>query len=448
MIFYFSRFFALLITHLLFWLLGASSLFGQFTWQLLSSSPQNGQKQDDIFMFSPQYGFCVNGSGRIFRTYDGGQTFTKVLDQPGTYFRCIAFRDSLHGFAGNIGPDYFPNVTDAQTLYRTTDGGSTWSAVTEISGPSPKGLCALQVVTPQVIVAAGRVGSPTHLLRSTDGGLTWTSQSLGSQIQMITDVYFSHPDTGFVFGGTNGNVQLSKAKILRTTDGGATWQAVYTGSRTFELCWKAHFPNAETGFVTLLSYAPNSPARFVGKTTDGGLSWQELPFTDNGNKAFGVGFLDENTGWVGCDNSIYETLDGGATWTAKNVGQYVNKIRILKTADKNYAFGIGVRAYKMQQATVATVEPLTKSVDWQVFPNPGFDSITFSYELAQPSGVILEITDTQGRSVVRQVAGQQGPGPYQQTITTNTLAEGVYFARLMISGVSHAKTIVKLANKP
>ncbi|MFZ4473730.1 MAG: WD40/YVTN/BNR-like repeat-containing protein, partial [Saprospiraceae bacterium] len=92
-------------------------LQAQYTWQLLSQSPQNGQKQDDIFMLSPQLGYAVNGSGRIFRTTDGGLGFTKLLDQPGTYFRCIGFTDSLHGFAGNIGTNYFPGVTDQTPLY-------------------------------------------------------------------------------------------------------------------------------------------------------------------------------------------------------------------------------------------------------------------------------------------------------------------------------------------
>jgi photosystem II stability/assembly factor-like uncharacterized protein len=432
----------------LFALLLPAVLSAQYTWQTLSASPQNGQKQDDIFMLSPQYGFCVNGSGRIFRTLNGGQTFQKVADQPGTYFRCIAFRDSLHGFAGNIGPNYFPNVTDANPLYRTDDGGNTWSVVSDISGPAPTGLCALQIVSPQVIVAGGRVGGPTHFLRSTDGGATWASQSLAAHISMVTDVYFSSPDTGYVFGGTNANVQFSKAKIIRTTDGGATWQAVYTGSRTFELCWKAHFPTAATGYVTLLSYAPNSPARFVGKTSDGGLTWQELPFTDNGNKAFGMGFLDENTGWVGCDNSIYETLDGGTTWVAKNVGQYVNKIRVLRTPQADYAFGMGVRAYKMTQLVVSATEPSATVGDWKVFPNPAFDSISFEYFLEKNAEVILEITDSQGRMVFSQHMGQQAQGQQKQTLPLQALPEGAYLARLNVGGIQAAKTIVKLNNRP
>lgn len=115
-------------------------LTAQYNWELLPQSPQNGQKQDDVFFLSPALGWSVNGSGRIYKTRDGGATWTKMLDQPGTYFRCIGFLDSLHGFAGNIGMDYFPNVSDATPLYRTDDGGVSWKPVTSISGDTPTGL--------------------------------------------------------------------------------------------------------------------------------------------------------------------------------------------------------------------------------------------------------------------------------------------------------------------
>ena len=321
-------------------------LTAQYNWELLPQSPQNGQKQDDVFFLSPALGWSVNGSGRIYKTRDGGATWTKMLDQPGTYFRCIGFLDSLHGFAGNIGMDYFPNVSDATPLYRTDDGGVSWKPVTSISGDTPTGLCAIQIVTPKVIVAGGRVGSPTHLMRSADGGATWASQSLGNQISMITDLYFSSPDTGFVFGGTDANIQLANAVILRTVDAGKTWTKVYQSTRPFEIIWKAHFPTPSTGYATLLSYAPNTLERFIAKTTDGGITWNDVPLVSNGAKVFSVGFLTENTGWVGCDQSIYETNDGGRSWTPENVGQYVNKIRVLRDT----AYGIGVRIYKMTPA--------------------------------------------------------------------------------------------------
>jgi hypothetical protein len=420
----------------------------QYTWQLLSQSPQNGQKQDDIFMLSPQMGYAVNGSGRIFRTTDGGLSFTKLLDQPGTYFRCIGFTDSLHGFAGNIGTNYFPGVTDQTPLYETQDGGASWAAVTNINGPIPVGLCAINIVNQQIIYAAGRVGSPAFLLKTTNGGANWQSTDLSPYISMITDVWFPSADTGFIFGGTDPNVQFSKAKIIQTTDGGLNWTAVYEGTRTFELCWKAHFPSKQTGYVTLLSYVPNLPARFIGKTVDGGKTWTELPFTNNGNKAFGVGFLDDQTGWVGCDNSLYETKDGGQNWTVKNVGQYINKIRILKTPEKNLAFGIGTRIWRMVQSLVSIEEKVeAPELSIKVYPNPSFDTLSVEYTLEKKAKAVLQLYDTNGKNAL-QFAAEPAEGIQVQKLATHDLPAGAYVLVLLVNGIRQAETVVLLGAKP
>ena len=423
-------------------------LQAQYTWQLLSQSPQNGQKQDDIFMLSPQLGYAVNGSGRIFRTTDGGLSFTKLLDQPGTYFRCIGFTDSLHGFAGNIGTNYFPGVTDQTPLYETKDGGASWAAVTTIDGPVPVGLCAINIVNQQIIYAAGRVGGPAFLLKTSNGGASWQSTDLSAFISMVTDVWFPSADTGFVFGGTDPNVQFSKAKIIQTTDGGQSWTVVYEGTRTFELCWKAHFPSTQTGYVTLLSYVPNLPARFIAKTVDGGKTWTDLPFTNNGNKAFGIGFLDENIGWVGCDNSLYETQDGGQNWTVKNVGQYINKIRVLKTPEKNLAFGIGTRIWRMVQSLVSIDEKVgTSEQPIKVYPNPAFDSLSVAYTLEKKAKVGLQLFDTQG-TLTLQHAAEQEAGLQTQRLNTHDLPAGAYVLVLLVNGVRQAETVVLLGTKP
>lgn len=430
-------------------LLQISSLSAQYNWQVLTQSPQNGQKQDDVFFLNPSLGWSVNGSGRIFKTTDGGQNWTKMLDKPGTYFRCIGFLDSLRGFAGNIGTNYFPNVSDTTPLYRTADGGTSWEPVTAISGETPVGLCAIQVVSPQVIYAGGRVGGPTHLMKSTDGGTTWESQNLSEHIAMLTDLYFSSPDTGFVFGGTDANIQLAHAKILRTTDGGATWTTVYESSRPFEIIWKAHFPVPGTAYATLLSYAPNTLERFVVKSTDGGLNWTELPLVNNGSKSFGIGFLDADTGWVGCEQSIYETKDGGATWSAKNVGQYVNKIRVINTPEQKVAYGIGVRIYKMTE-TVGTTSQVNAGYVrvFRAYPNPASDSLTVEYHLEEPSTVTFRLTDSKGKIVFETAPEEKKAFRQTETFTTGQLLSGTYFLTVKTTGQILAQTTIVIQQKP
>jgi photosystem II stability/assembly factor-like uncharacterized protein len=382
---------------LVFWFHTLTFCFGQYNWQLLSSSPQNGQKQDDVFFLNEKQGWSVNGSGRIYRTKNGGTSWTKVTDKPGTYFRCIGFLDSLNGFAGNIGPNYFPGVTDNQPLYKTSDGGLNWTAVSTISGPAPTGLCAIQIIDSLNIVAGGRVGSPVHLLKSADKGQTWTSIDMSSECEMIVDVHFFSPDTGFVFCGTNSNVQFSSASVLYTTDGGLSFTKVFESSRNFELCWKASFPSRNVGYFTILSYAPNSTQRFIAKTTDGGLTWTENQFANNGNKAFGIGFLNDSTGWVGTDQGGWQTTNGGETWTTKNIGQFANKIRVLPNGT---AFAIGLRIYKLNRVVSGNETIISqKNEEFRAYPNPTSGILMLEMNSKKAGPVKIELIDLNGKKV-------------------------------------------------
>jgi photosystem II stability/assembly factor-like uncharacterized protein len=317
-------------------------------------------KQDDVFFLDAQRGFYVNGLGRIFRTTDGGNAWLRVHDTPGTYFRAIAMRDETTGFAGNIGIEYFPGVTDTRPLYRTRDGGSVWEPVNDPAVLAMRGVCAIDILHEPFINAghlehravvhvAGRVGGPAQLLRSVDGGETWRSLSLPPEARMILDVKFLDAQRGLVFSGTDSAVESSNALILRTEDGGETWATVYRSTRPFEITWKGAFPTPDVGFATIQSYDPD-PAksrRYVVRSTDGGRTWTEILLADDAElREFGIGFLDAQHGWVGTTKGGFETRDGGATWHPVNLGRYVNKIRVVSTPFGPLAFAVGADVYR------------------------------------------------------------------------------------------------------
>lgn len=329
------------------------------TWQKLQTEPYKG-KQDDIHFTDADHGWYVNGAGKIFATADGGKTWTLQLEQPGTYFRTVGFIDAENGFAGNIGIDYFPGVTDTRPLYRTRDGGKTWGAVESLTGEQVKGLCAIDVLhnrfvnagkldTRVVIHAGGRVGGPATLLRSLDGGDHWKIIDMTPHTAMILDVKFFDAMNGVVFGASDSDVEKSHARIVRTQDGGVTWKTVYESKRPFEITWKGSFPSAKVGYATVQSYDPDPAVtqRYVVKTTDGGRSWKELPLVDDAKvREFGIGFRDERIGWIGTSTTGFQTVDGGKSWTPVEMGRAVNKIRVLPTGTGFVAYAIGVDVYK------------------------------------------------------------------------------------------------------
>jgi photosystem II stability/assembly factor-like uncharacterized protein/esterase/lipase len=330
----------------------------EFIWQKTNSEAYKG-KQDDVFFINENTGWYGNGKGKLYHTKNAGQNWELVNEKPGTFIRCLAFTDSLHGFIGNVGTDYFPNVTDTTAMYETFDAGKTWKAVTNISGPNPKGLCAIDIyknikinagnpATENIIRAAGRVGSPAFLMTSYNNGKSWKSENMEKYCAAIFDIHFISADTGFICAASDADVEKCNAVILKTTDAGKSWKKVYQSARPFELTWKCSFPTHKIGYVTLQNYNPDSTVseRFVLKTQDAGETWSEIPLTNNHKvREFGVGFIDANTGFVGSTAGGFQTTNGGLTWQKADFGMYTNKFRILTSSKTVY--GIGDAVYKM-----------------------------------------------------------------------------------------------------
>jgi photosystem II stability/assembly factor-like uncharacterized protein len=333
-------------------------------WQVSPTESFPG-KQDDLYFSSPTRGFYGNGAGKIFRTDDAGRSWQNVMEQPGTFVRAIGFLDDQRGFAGNLGPDAFPGVTDPQLLYRTDDGGQSWRPVALPDAEGARGVCAIDILAVDAVNAGhrwhkelvhvgGRVGGPAALFRSDDGGTTWSRLKLPPEVAMILDVHFVDVSTGFVFAGSDPDVSVSNGLIVRTVDAGRTWSVVYRSQRPFELMWKASFPSRTVGYASLQNYSAEAGAdpssgvtavgdRFVVKTTDGGATWVELPMvTDPSVQELGIGFIDQRHGWVGAMPHGFETVDGGATWkTIDTLPVAANKFRIVTDGDRAEVWTIG-----------------------------------------------------------------------------------------------------------
>ncbi len=329
-------------------------------WRKLPTEAYRG-KQDDIAFVSPDIGWYGNGKGKLFRTTDGGEHWSLVAERPGTFIRALGFVDEKTGYIGNVGTDYYPGVTDKQPLYRTDDGGVNWAPVAAEGIAKVAGICGIDILPvtrvfqgearkAEVIHAAGRVGGPAMLMTSQDGGTNWSVTDLSGQAGMILDVKFLDPRIGYIAAASNSELGEGEAMILRTADGGQSWTPVYRSGRKMENVWKMSWPSRRVGYATVQSYDPDpkNTRRVIVKTVDGGKNWTELPlFEGPGIQQFGIGFLDEQRGWVGCRAGGYETRDGGRSWAPAAFGAAVNKVRIVRDATRTRVFAIGVDVYRL-----------------------------------------------------------------------------------------------------
>jgi len=260
------------------------------------------------------------GSGLLYRTSDGGLTWTVYPVPFGG--GDLAFLDEDNGWmmaalgigAGSMGV----------AIYQTDDGGATWTQtytndpnLENASDSLPLGgiksnLTPLDGSTAWV---GGVVYAPEtfYLYKTDDGGQTWAQQTLPAAPGMEnTEVSI---DSGPIFTSPNDAIlpirftgETYRTGFYATNDGGLNWEFV------------SFMPGA--GTVDFVS--PTDGFFWTGEqffiTDDGAQSWTNINFDVLFGESFaGMDFVNTRTGWVWTYDEtgqygLYKTTDGGTTW--------------------------------------------------------------------------------------------------------------------------------------
>ena len=356
---------------------------------------------NDIQFLNENLGWAVNGWGQIYHTPDGGDSWELQFEQSETHFRSVGFFDELNGWAGNVGDGEF-GATDIINLYHTSDGGSSWMPFDDFIGPSPQGLCGIQVINDTAMYAVGRVRGPAFFTKTMDRGETWISYDFDQYVSVagLIDLHFFNPDTGFIVGLTNTDHEDSRGIVLKTTDGGETWMPSFITSRSGEWAWKVDFPSDSVGYVSLQRNY-ESPIYFL-KTIDGGETWNEMLFMNDYYFIQGIGFINDTLGWMGGNSSLptYVTSDGGETWNSAGFGSRVNRLDFI---DQNIGYACGQTIYKYTDALSIGNEEIVYSIlpDTPVinYPNPFNPSTTIVTYIPESGLLQVSVIDILGRNI-------------------------------------------------
>lgn len=199
-----------------------------------------------------------NGQG-VFKTTDGGATFTRLGTVEHNDFLSIDFTDSNRQTLLAGGHE------QTRTLYKSTNGGSSW---TNIGANLPAGTATSgtpMVFGPQTYVinlTDNRYGTVGQY-RTTDGGTTWTRTS-------------TVETRGLPLVTANGTIylqigQFNSDRLLKSSNQGATWTEVgsgLTGVTPIELPDGRIVSASSTNLLV---------------SSDGGVSWTsfgaQLPYT-------------------------------------------------------------------------------------------------------------------------------------------------------------------------
>jgi len=281
-----------------------------------------------LHMLNELDGWAISENA-ILRTTDGGITWYNVSPQGVTEFGYGTGNTFLSATQAWVLVADASDPVRTGLLYRTTDGGLTWTTF-----PVPFGngdmtfldenngwlMLSLGVATGSMAVA---------IYHTEDGGATWTQT-------FTNDPMLTHSGDSLPFGGIKSNLtplDLNTAWVggviyapetfylYKTSDGGQTWAQqtlpAAPGMQNTEVSIDAGpiFVSAADGLL---------PIRFTGETLrtgfyatyDGGINWEFLNFMPG---AGGTDFVSPYDGFFWNGEQIYVTVDGAHTWSSIDV---------------------------------------------------------------------------------------------------------------------------------
>ncbi len=161
----------------------------------------NPSNRNDIYA-------CVDDGYGLYRSTNGGTSWSKITLGTGSA-RTYTFAPSNN----NVRYASFGTWTASGGFYRSTNGGSTWTAVG--GGVINNTVIAVAIhPTNANTVVVGTSGG--GLYRTTDGGNTWTAVNTGVSDTTIYSVAISKSNPSIVYAG-------GYMWVYRSSNGGASW---------------------------------------------------------------------------------------------------------------------------------------------------------------------------------------------------------------------------------
>ena len=243
------------------------------------------------------HAISIGDSSRIYRTTDGGRTWSRrwSATRAGTFLDAIRFWDARNGIAMS------DPVQGKLLLLVTEDGGESWReipaerlppALQGEGGFAASGTCLTVFGASHVWIATG--GAPSaRVYHSPDRGRTWTVHDTplraGVASAGVFSIVFRDARNGAIAGGDYQKPTLRGRNLAVTNDGGVTW--TLTDSTV-----------SPAGYRSAVAFVPRTRANTlvaVGLTgtdvsTDGGRTWANVDSTAYNS----VAFASPAAGWV------------------------------------------------------------------------------------------------------------------------------------------------------
>lgn len=301
---------------------------------------------------------------------------------PPTAFNAVAWRSigpyrggravAVAGVPGS--PDVFYFGAVAGGVWKTTDAGATWRALSDEAQISSVGAIALAPSDPNVIYVGtgegdlrGDVTWGAGVFRSADGGVSWTQIGLKDSRQigaLIVDP--RNPNVVLVAAIGHAFGPNPERGVFRTADGGKSWTRVlYRDQRTgaIDVTFDPH--DSKIVYAALWearrqpwNFSSGGPGSGLYRSSDGGITWTRLsghglPEGMLGRIDVAVSAADSKRVYAMIeaeDGGLYRSDDGGVQWNRvsddgrlRQRAWYFSKIYAdPKSVDTLYALNTGM----------------------------------------------------------------------------------------------------------
>ncbi|MGH9484300.1 MAG: WD40/YVTN/BNR-like repeat-containing protein, partial [Terriglobales bacterium] len=270
----------------------------------------------------------TTGAG-MYKSTDGGKTWQFVgLGQ--THIISWIVVDPQNPdivYAAALGHLFGPNPQ--RGVFKTTDGGQTWKKILYVNDHTGAITMAMNPSNPQVVYAAmwqmtrrhwgfSSGGRGSGIYKTTDGGSTWTNithhPGLPAGIFGKVGIAVAPSDPSVVYALIQADYQGQAGGLFRSSDAGATWKLI---SLSQDITQRAFY----YGRVYVDPKDPNTlylPNVGVYISHDAGKKLITLRPPHGDNHAFWVNPDNTQIFIEGNDGGATVTRDGGKTWSSED----------------------------------------------------------------------------------------------------------------------------------
>ncbi len=292
---------------------------------------------------APVRGVMTSHGDGVYKSTDAGKTWKHVgLDRTRHISKIVVHPNNPDVLlVGAQGSPY--GATEDRGIYRSTDGGDSWEKVHYVDENSGISDLSMDMTNPRVIYAAYwdhrrfpwkvQSGGPgSGLWKSTDGGDTWTKMTKGlpkgTLGKMGISVSRANPSKVWAI------VEANKGGLYRSDDGGNNWRLINGDRLLIARSWyymhiQAH-PTDEDAV-----YVMNAP---LVESTDNGRTFRNL----------GTPHGDNHQVWINPEHPQYMvnandgganvTINGGADWSRQDNQPTAQFYRV--NADRQFPYRI------------------------------------------------------------------------------------------------------------